>query len=311
VYGALDMGLAPGLLPGRASAADAAARSRLVAAWGPLPEEPGLDAVGIIAGLASGEIKGLVLLGADPVSDFPEPDQAAAALDRAGFLVAVDLFLNASAARADVVLPALGFAECEGTVTNLEGRVQKVNRLVPGPGGARPSNEILEDLARRLGAPLGAASAEVVAAEMEETAPAYAGITWEALARGEGREGIVAPVPGGTQPMIHVPADHAPPPVARDLVLHLARVLYDRGTLTAAGPSLAGLAASAAAYVHPGDAARFGVTEGGTVRITGSGGSCELPAAIDPTLAPGTVYLPFRLGAAIGAGLEITLEAVR
>ncbi|MBU1227359.1 MAG: hypothetical protein KJ698_09155, partial [Actinobacteria bacterium] len=108
----------------------------------------------------------------------------------------------------------------------------------------------------------------------------------------------------------HAPEDHAPPPVGRDLVLHLARVLYDQGTLTQAGPSLAKLARPAAAHVHPEDATRFGIPAGATVRVTGSGGSVELPAVFDPSLVAGTVYLPLHCGASIGAGLEITMEAV-
>jgi len=295
VYGAADMGLDPGLLPGRVAAADGT---------------PGRDATGIIEGLIAGEVKGLVLLGSDPVADFVEPARAAEAMEAASFTVSIDLFLNESAALADVVLPALGFTETEGTVTNLEGRVQKVNRLVSGPGSARPAHEILEDIARRMGGSIGAMSAEAIAAEIAEVAPAYAGITWDSLAWGEGREGIVAPGPDGTQPLVHAPEDHAPAPVGRDLVLHLARVLYDSGTLIQAGPSLAKLAPEPAAYVHPEDATRFGVKAGSMIRLTGSSSSVELPAVLDSSLVAGTVYLPMHLGASIGSGLEIAMEAV-
>jgi len=292
-YGAVDMGLDPGLQPGRV-----------------ISDTPGRDATGIIEGLISGDVKGLVLLGSDPAADYVGPASATGALEAASFTVAIDLFLTESAARADVVLPALGFAETEGTVTNLEGRVQKVNRLLPGPGSARPSHEILEDIARRIGGSIGATSAEAIAAEIAEAAPAYAGITWDLLAWGEGRQGVVAPGPAGSQPFTRDPEDHAPAPVRRDLVVHLARVLYDGGTLTQAGPSLAKLAPEPAAYVHPEDAARFGVTAGAKVRIDGSGGSAELPAVFDASLVAGTVYLPLHLGAEIGTDLEITMEAV-
>jgi len=153
-------------------------------------------------------------------------------------------------------------------------------------------------------------SAEAIAAEIAEVAPAYAGITWDSLAWGEGREGIVAPGPDGTQPLVHAPEDHAPAPVGRDLVLHLARVLYDSGTLIQAGPSLAKLAPEPAAYVHPEDATRFGVKAGSMIRLTGSSSSVELPAVLDSSLVAGTVYLPMHLGASIGSGLEIAMEAV-
>ena len=155
LYGALDMGLAPDLLPGRVPVIDGPAREALAERWDGLPGGEGDDAAGIVAGLEEGRIRALVLLGCDPAGDFPDPARAAAALSRAELVVAVDLFLTESSRRAHVVLPALAFGEVEGTVTNLEGRVQKVNRVVPGPGQARPAVEIFEDLARLLGHSIG------------------------------------------------------------------------------------------------------------------------------------------------------------
>lgn len=305
LYGALDMGVAPDLLPGRVPVADPAAWEALERVWDGLPGGEGDDAAGILSGLEEGRIRALVLLGSDPAADFPDPGRAAAALGRADLVVAIDLFLTESSRRAHVVFPALGFAEVEGTVTNIEGRVQKVNRLVPGPGQARPANEILEDLAGHLGHSIGADSAEALCAEIAAVAPAYAGVDWAALDRGAGREGLLlpTPVPYG------LPLE-APDEKTGDLVLHLARVLYDRGTVVQHGPSLARLAPAPALRLHPADAARLGVAEGGRVRLAGSGGEAELPATLDPSLAPGTVYLPANLGVAVGDGLRVSVEAV-
>ncbi|MFQ5948209.1 MAG: NADH-quinone oxidoreductase subunit NuoG [Acidimicrobiia bacterium] len=313
VYGALDMGVSPALLPGRvaAASADGGGRRALEKRWGPLPEQAGRDAAGIIAGLEDGSVKGLILLGADPARDFPDPQRARRAMERAELVVAIDLFLSDSSQMADVVLPALGFSETEGTVTNLEGRVQKVNRLVPGPGQSRPAWEILEDIARRLGGSLGATSAETLAKEIEAVAPAYRGITWDELGWGDGREGIVAPAAGAEQPLQHIPTDPGAESFYADLVLHLGRVLYDQGVHARFGPSLAKLAPQPAVFLHPDDAARLGITEGALARVVGDGGSAELPADFDPSLFEGTVYLPFNLGPSVGNGLEVTLEAVR
>ena len=304
LYGALDMGLAPDLLPGRVPLADGSAREAVAEHWGGLPGGEGDDAAGIVAGLEEGRIRALVLLGCDPAADFPDPARATAALARAELVVAVDLFLTESSRRAHVVFPALAFGEVEGTVTNLEGRVQKVNRLVPGPGQARAAVEIFEDLARRLGHSIGAETAEALAGEIAAT-PAYAGITWASLSRGEGRDGIRAatPVPYG------LPLE-APGEQSGEMVLHLARVLYDRGTLVQQGPALAGLAAAPSLRLHPVDAARLGIAEGGTARLSGSSGAVELPTVLDPSLAPGTVYLPVNLGAAVGDRPAVSVEAV-
>ncbi len=308
VYGAIDMGLTPGMLPGRVSIHDAGARAALAETWDMVPTAAGHDAAGILNGLSQGVIKALLLAGADPAADFPDVERGIAAVEAAEFVVAIDIFLTESSRRADVVLPALAFTEVEGTVTNLEGRVQKVNRLLPGPGQARPACEIYEEIARRLGTTLGASSAEAFAEEISANAPAYAGIGWDELDWGAGREGIVASVSAET--FEYVPVGAGGEPAGGDLVLHLARVLYDAGTAVAKGPSLARLVQHAAAYLHPSDAARFGVGAGDVVRLTGSAGRAELPAAIDPSLAPGTVYLPFNLGVSIGTGLEVSLERV-
>ncbi len=303
LYGALDMGLAPDLLPGRVPVTDGPAREALAERWDGLPGGEGDDAAGILAGLEEGRIRALVLLGCDPADDFPDPARAAAALSRAELVVAVDLFLTGSSRRAHVVLPALAFGEVEGTVTNLEGRVQKVNRVVPGPGQARPAVEIFEDLARLLGHSIQGETAEALAGEIAAS-PAYAGITWASLSRGEGRDGMRAASP--------VPYDlplEAPGEETGEMALHLARVLYDRGTLVRQGPALAGLAGAASLHIHPADAVRLGIAEGGTARLSGTSGVSELPVVFDPSLAPGTVYLPFNLGVSVGVGPAVSVEA--
>jgi NADH-quinone oxidoreductase subunit G len=299
--GALDMGLAPGLLPGRVPASEAAA---LAEHWGAVPDTPGRQAAGILDGLEDGSIRAVVLMGADPVADHPDPDRMAAALATADLVLSLDLFVNESNREADVVLPVLGFAEVEGTVTNLEGRVQKVNRLVPGPGQARPSWEALEDLARRLGGTLGARTAADLADEITSVAPAYAAVSWDALDWGEGRDGIVA-APGSVSPSAGTAAQ---PAVADGLVLHTARPLYAGSAVVDHGPSLAKLVPDAAVHLHPDDAAGRGISAGTEVVLRGSAGEARLPAILDPTLAPGTVYLPAGLGVSVGSGAEVTVE---
>jgi len=300
VYGAIDMGLAPGLLPGRVEAGTDAAGS-IATAWGSVPGETGRDATGILAGLADGSVKALLMVGADPVTDHPDRAAAEAALENADFVVSVDLFHTGSNRHADVILPALAFAETEGTVTNLEGRVQKVNRLVPGPGQARAGWEILVDLGRRLGGP-SASSAEALAKEIAVTAPAYSGITWDDLDWGGGRDGIVVPTNG--QAIDFSPTGGAADTPGGDLVLHLARTLYDRGTLVAKGASIAALAPGPAVHLHPEDASRLGFAAGDTARLGGT----TVPVSVDATLAPGTVYVPFDNGLSAGPGLDVTLE---
>ncbi len=120
-----------------------------------VPAETGLDAPGILQAAADGRVDVLVLLGADPLADFPDHDLATRALAGARTVIAVDQFPTASVRQADVVLPAAGFAEVEGTTTNIEGRVSVLNQKVTGPGTARADWIIAAELARRLGTDLG------------------------------------------------------------------------------------------------------------------------------------------------------------
>jgi NADH-quinone oxidoreductase subunit G len=192
VHGALDLGLAPGVLPGRVGLEEG--RAFFTEAWGKVPAERGLDARGVLEAVADGRVGALVLLGADPLADFPDRRLARAAFEAVGFLVAVDGFLTASSQRADVVLPAALWAERGGTTTNLEGRVSRLAQKVVPPGLAWPDWMIAVELARRLGGDLGFDTLEDIWQEIERLSPAHRGITAELLASAEAHDGIVAPL---------------------------------------------------------------------------------------------------------------------
>ncbi len=312
VFGALDMGVAPTLLPGRVALDDGAARTALEADWGPIPAGPGMDATAILEALASGTAKALVLNGADPARDHPRPSIASAALDAADFVVALEMFLSDSGSHADVILPVAGLGEVEGTATNLEGRVQKVSRIVAPAGTSRPVWSILNDVADAMGADLGFPTAEAVGEEIARVAPAYAGVSWEGLTWGRGRDGIVLPGADGTQPLEVTPTDPGLPVTSGHLALHAARVLYDDGVIVRHSTGISRLAAHGAAHLHPRDASLLAVVDGDEVVVHGDG-DVQLPVVIDPTLAEGTVYVPFNLAgtAALGAVPTVRIDAVR
>jgi NADH-quinone oxidoreductase subunit G len=312
VFGALDMGVAPTLLPGRVAIDDEAGRAALAEQWGSLPDGAGLGTTEILEALASGEIGALVLNGADPVRDHPVPSTAVAGLDAAEFIVAFEMFISDSGAYADVILPIAGLGEVEGTATNIEGRIQKMNRLTPPAGMARPVWSIIDDLALAMGSEFGAASAEAIGDEITRVAPAYGGAAWDRLSWGEGRDGLVLPTSDGNQPLAYTPVDRGVPVVAGHRVLHTARVLYDDGVIVRHSSGIAGLAARGAAYLHPRDASVLALAEGDLISITVDG-EVQLPVVIDPSLVEGTVYVPFNLASTAGLGAVGTLriDAVR
>ncbi|MGO9584399.1 MAG: NADH-quinone oxidoreductase subunit NuoG [Acidimicrobiales bacterium] len=194
VHGAIDLGCAPGLLPGRVPLEEG--RAWFAEQWGSVPSARGLDTAGMLEAAASGALSTLVLLGADPLSDFPDRELATRALERVEFLVAVDTVLNASSMLADVVLPAAGYAERGGTTTNLEGRVSRLAAKVVPPGVARADWVIATELADRLGTGLDFKSLDGIWAEIERVAPAYSGCTAEALGAPGAADGIVVPLKG-------------------------------------------------------------------------------------------------------------------
>ncbi len=188
VHGALDAGLAPGVLPGRVALDDG--RSWFHEHWSTVPASRGLDTEGILRAAADGKLDVLVLLGADPLSDFPDHDLARRALAGARTVIAVDTLPSASVRQADVVLPAAGYAETGGTTTNIEGRISRLSQKVTPPGTARPDWMVAAELAFRLGDDLGVESIDELFAELVTVAPSHQGLTMDEV----GIDGVVVPL---------------------------------------------------------------------------------------------------------------------
>jgi predicted molibdopterin-dependent oxidoreductase YjgC len=176
------------VLPGRVSLDDG--RARFHDHWSTVPSGRGLDTEGILRAAADGKLDVLVLLGADPLSDFPDHDLARRALAGARTVVAVDILENPSVAQADVVLPAAGYTETDGTTTNLEGRISRLSQKVTPPGTARADWVIAAELAYRLGDDLRLESLDDIFTEMAAVAPSHHGLTLEHVAI----DGVLVPL---------------------------------------------------------------------------------------------------------------------
>jgi predicted molibdopterin-dependent oxidoreductase YjgC len=190
VHGALDLGLAPGFLPGRVTLD--AGREHVAAEWGSVPETRGLDATGILRGAAEGTIKALVVVGADVLADFPDRELAKRALETVERLVVVGAFGDDVAGVADVLLPTTVWGEHAGSTTNLEGRVMRLGRKVAPEGAPMPAWRIATELAARLGADFDLETVDEVDEEIARVAPAFAGVTPSLLRRA--RDGVVLPI---------------------------------------------------------------------------------------------------------------------
>ncbi|MYH96999.1 MAG: molybdopterin-dependent oxidoreductase [Acidimicrobiia bacterium] len=283
VLGALDMGLAPGVLPGRTTLADGG--SGLAESWGSVPSARGEDARGILKAAADGQIDVLILLGADPLGDFPNAEQAEEALSRVGTIIASDLFLNPSAAQAHIVFPAAGFAERGGTHTNLEGRITCQRQIITPPGTARADWAIATELARLLGADFGFGSPEEVWEEITRVAPSHRNLSSEAIEAAD--DGVVV-ADSSIEFTSSQETTPVPPVDSYSLRLVSSRRMYDRGTLVQHAGSLASLAPAAVLSVNPYDFDRVGVEPGTDVRIISPVGEMDMPVVADPGVPRGT-----------------------
>ena len=286
VFGALDMGMAPGLLPGRAPL------GTTPSGWKSSPKTRGRDTEAMLRSALDGGIDVAVLLGCDPMTDFPDSSLTEAAFNRIGAVIAVDSLLNFTSTGADVVFPAAASAtEVDGSFTNLEGRISAVNRKVTPPGTARPDWMIAAELAAELGTDLGFIDLDELWAELAQASPLHSELDMATIAS-SGTEGIV--VDGSSVP--------APQPndisvaereVTGDLLLISNRKMYDQGTVLTFCPSLNGLAQGAVAAINPQTLSELGVAAGSDVTVSNGNGSITLPSVAHGGVAPGCVAIDF------------------
>src|SRR6266508_2487088 len=190
VHGALDLGLAPGFLPGRVSLE--AGRAHFTDAWGKVPDRRGLDATGILRAAVDGQLHGLVLLDADPIDDFPDRRLARDAIANVDFVIACDAFLTESTRAANVFLPVTVWAEKLGTATNIEGRVQRLSQQISPEGTVMSDWRIAAELAARFDADFDLETVAEVQDEIARLAPAFTGVDANLLRRA--RDGVVLPL---------------------------------------------------------------------------------------------------------------------
>jgi NADH-quinone oxidoreductase subunit G len=200
VHGALDMGMAPGVLPGRVSLEQG--RDWFTDHWGSVPVARGRDTTEALRSLVAGgpgATRALVLLGADPLEDFPDRALATQALEAAEVVIAVAGHPGPALDHADVVLPVAVAHERPGTTTNVEGRVTRLGQKLVPPGLAWPDWTIASALSDELGYDLAIGTVADIADEVERVAPAYRGFAPGFLDQVSGHDGIVVPL--GTAPV--------------------------------------------------------------------------------------------------------------
>ena len=336
--GVRDVGLLPNRLPGHAAIGDAAARERLERLWGgKLPMEPGLSYDGMLDAASSGRLKALLLVASDPASEGPA---GRTALEKTEFVVVQELFLTESAKLADVVLPAVSWAETDGTFTNLERRLQRAPKALGNPNSQAVSDwSIFVHLAQRwpglvapqVGVegkdkkskkkaeglkPWAVGTAQAVLDEISRAVPMYDKITWATLGdegkqvpwetpRIDSSRGVEAPTV--LQRRFAVPQRQPAAPRSEGFPYSLVtgRVLYDGGTLFQQTEGAQAIAPSVAVGIHPADAAKEKLSDGQVVTVSSASGQLALTVKLDQAVQPGTLWIPYSLP---GAPVETLLD---
>src|SRR5579871_1281174 len=311
-------------LPGYRKIDDPAHRAYIASVWG-VPEEsipgPGKSAYELLDAVAHKEIRGLLVIGSNPAVSAPNTSHTNAGLAELDFLAVSDFFLSETAARADVVFPAAQWAEEEGTVTNLEGRVLLRRRAADPPGEARSDTALLIALAQRLDrrAFFSYRHTREIFEELRLASrggPAdYSGITWGRI---EQEDGVFWPCPAphhpGTPRMfterfatpdgraqmqaVRYRPSAEEPDAEYPLRLTTGRVLhhYQSGNQTRRVAPLVKAKPAPYAEIHPDLARQHDLKNGDPARLTTRRGTKTFPVKIVTTIRPDTIFVPLQWG---------------
>jgi formate dehydrogenase alpha subunit len=310
VQGACDMGGLPNVYPAYQAVTDENNKKKFEDAWqAKLSDKVGYTIMEMMHGLEDGSVKGMVVLGENPVGSDPDVQHVKHALESAAFLCVIDLFLTDTAELADVVLPGAAFAEKDGTFVNTDRNVLRIRKAVEPIGEARPDWQIISELATRFGLPMKYESPSEIFDEIATVAPSYGGLSYERLEKG----GIPWPCPAEDHPgtvilhkgrftrgsgLFHA-IEYRPPDELVDdeypMRLTTGRYFphYHTGTMTRNSPTLDREMPEGFVEIHPEDAAELGLKDNEEARITSRRGEVVSKVMLTDIVDRGMIFMSF------------------
>jgi len=308
-------------LPGYRKLDNPAHRAHIARIWGVAAESlpaPGLSAYEMLDQLGRpGGVHALWVMGSNPVVSAPHAGHIQARIEALDFLVVSDPFLSDTAMLADVVLPAAQWAEEEGTMTNMEGRVILRRRALEPPADVWTDTRIIAELARLLGygdyfSPEPRAIFDELRRASAGGLADYSGITYERLAR---EDGIFWPCPGPDHPgtprlfadgfptadgkanfySVQSQAPAEEPDDDYPLYLTTGRVMahYQSGTQTRRVAKLVEASPRPFVQIHPVTARHYQIDDGDMVRLTTRRGIATAFALLTDTIRMDALFVPF------------------
>jgi len=347
--GGREVGGMANLLPAHRDLANPQHRAEVARLWGvpSVPEKPGKTAVEMFDAIGRGEIRMVWIACTNPAQSLPDAQAVRRALSRAEFVVVQETFRDTDTCHhADLLLPATGWAEKEGTVTNSERRISRVRAAVPAPGEARHDWDIATEFARRLECKLAAPgrqglfpyrSAEEVFDEHRGTTAGrdldITGLSYSMLERegpqqwpcprgahsGQARlymDGVY-PTPSGRARFVATdyvaPAEE--PDAAYPLRLNTGRLRDQWHGMTRTGlvPRLFSHSPEPEVAMHPDDLRTRGLADGGLARIATRRGTVVMKARASEDMRRGDIFIPMHWGSRFMAGAgtnTLTLPAI-
>jgi len=310
--GACDMGTLPNFLPGYQSVADAQARRKFEERWGvSLPTEAGLTALEIVEQIKKGKIKGMYIVGENPILSFPNSRLITEILTSLDFLVVQDMFLTETAKLANAVLPAASLAEKDGTFTNFEGRVQRVQKAIAPLGESLPDWEIILRLADEMGSPMPYSSPQQVMDEIVgccqlSAYSSYEGVSYveseaEGLYRAESSSYWgVGRIHGGEFPegfarfcpVEYVPAAKAKKGYPFTLLTGTIFNHFGTGSRSFRSARLKKFSPEGFVEICESDARKLAITDGEKVKVVSVVGEVTAKVKITDTLREGMLFMP-------------------
>lgn len=309
--GAIDAGCLPDRLPGGATLVSEY-KEKLEAAWGAqIPSKPGSSLMEIFERIHKGEIKALYIMGENPAFNLPDSQFIEEALAKLELLVVQDIFLNETTTYAHVLLPAKGWTEKSGTMTNLERRIQRLGKAREGAGLA--DWELLVRACRAAGVKAEHSSHDEILKEMSRLSPLMKG--FESSADIAGKSALFpykSALPEPESPAVdeRLIRSRQLTKMPKTLVIH-TKSLFHPGTTTRHSDDLRSVQQEPLGLISEGTASELGLKAGDTLRLSTNKSLIDVMITIDISIPYGVVCISsvFK-GACINALFEHSVEPV-
>lgn len=329
--GGREVGGLCNLLPAHRNMDNPQHRDEVAQFWGvpSIPDKPGYTATQMFEALAEDKLKAIWIICTNPLVSLPNARLVEEALRKARFVVVQDISTNSiTKDYADVILPAAGWAEKEGTMTNSDRRISYLSRVVNPPGEARPDAEIITDFARRMqfkgfDYASGSQIFDEHARLTEGTRIDISGLSYHWLkAQGTAQWPFPKDANSGTPRLftdlqfyttdhranIHAPnPENLSSPVSEEFpfILTTGRIRDQWHTMTRTGKvsRLNQHIAEAFVEIHPADAKKNQIEDGYLVEIITSQGNVRLKAKITNEIKQGVIFVPMHWGKLQGSDL--------